>query len=99
MRGFPRSFFAEVNKRCAPIRHANEHEAAASDVSCEGIRYSQRKPDGDRGIHRVPARFQDCYSHIRRQGFLRHHHPSARVNRFMCVSRWRSQNQDREKYC
>ena len=86
--GFAWSFLSEVDKGRASIHHADEHKAAPSQVSGKGMRHGQRKADGDRGIHRVPAGFQNRHSHIGSQWFLRDHHPFARVNRFVRI-RWR----------
>ena len=95
--GFAGSLFAKVYERRASIGHADEHEAAASEVS--GIRksYGERKADGDRGINRVPARFQNRDSHIRSQWFLRDDHSFARVNRLMPIARHWNESDGQEK--
>ena len=63
-----RSAFAEVDKRGAPVRQANQHEAAAADIARARVGHRQRQSHGRRGVDRVAAVLQNLQARLRWRG-------------------------------
>ncbi len=61
-RGFARSSFAIVQESRFTIGKANQHEAAAADVSRRGLDDGQRKSHGNGGVHSVTATLEDLHA-------------------------------------
>ena len=76
-----RSHLAIVEKVRLAIRHANQHEPAATNISRRGMHHRQRESRGHRRVHGIAARLHDFHTHMRRQ-FVHTHHDCVRsVNR------------------
>src|SRR5439155_14718040 len=57
-----RRFFAVVDETRDAISRADEHESAATQISCLRMHYRERKADGNGGIYGIPARLHDLCS-------------------------------------
>ena len=56
------------------VAHADDHEAAATDVARRGMDHRQGEPDGDRRVDRVPSRLQYVPTDLTRQRAARNDH-------------------------
>src|SRR6201982_3824865 len=57
VRGLARGFLAEIDERGAAIGKADEHEAAAPDISGKRMRDGESKADRYPDVHGVSTRF------------------------------------------
>jgi len=91
--GLAGSSFAEIDECRPPIGHADEHESATADIAGKGMGHGKGETDGNSGIHRVSARFQDRDTDVSRQGFLGDDHAFAGKDRFVGVRLRRYQSE------
>ena len=73
--------FAVIEKVRLPIRHANEHEPAATNISCSGMHHRQRESRGHRCIDGIPAGLHNFHADMRSQIVHAHHDCVLRVYR------------------
>ncbi len=76
-----RSLFAEVDEGGSAIGETGQQEAAASDISREGMRYSERESNRDGCVDGVAAGLEHCGAHVGGEWFLDHYHGMAGVDR------------------
>jgi hypothetical protein len=87
--------FTKIDERRAAVGHADQHESAAADISCERMRDSERESHGNRGIDRIATAFQNGNAGVSRDRLLRDHHGSAGVDR---LARAEFNSQDEEDH-
>ena len=76
-----RSLFAVVEKVRLAIGHADQHEAAATDISGRRMHHGQRESGGHRGVDGIAAGLHDLDTGTRCQLVHAHHDGMLRVNR------------------
>ena len=60
----PRRGFTIVEGCCGPIRHPEDHEPAAAEVSGLRVNHGERETNGDSRIYRVPAGLENAPSYL-----------------------------------
>jgi hypothetical protein len=76
-----RGFFAIVDKMRLAIGHADQHEAAAAQISRGRMHHGQRESRSHRGIHGIAARLHDLNPSLRSQVARADHDRVLRMDR------------------
>ena len=79
-RGVSGRHFAKIDRRGLAVFGAQQHKAAATQITGLRMRHRQRIPYGDRSIHGVPALFENIHPNLCGHGIDRGHHPLLRAN-------------------